>query len=290
MAFVANKALLPNMPNYGYHLARAEGRVISALYALFLPITVRRRINPSREVPLDVFSYSGKRRLAEQVASIRSFLTFAGRPNRFVVVSDGSHSEADIRLLRQVDESVTVEAVPAPPSGSAGGFARYLQYHPTGKQLALVMSLPRERAALYIDSDVLFFSGASELGKDAADKDTPAYYLEDCCFAGDERFLRGEEKTQSPVNTGVLLIRQPLDWSIGIQRFAELNGEPNFFTNQTLTHVTMHANGAQPLDPTKYVLRLDDQFVYADQFTDSHLVLRHYVDPVRHKFWTKLIR
>jgi len=277
------------MPNYGYHLARTEGRVISSLYELLLPVTVSRGVTPRRDIPLDVFSYSSHRRLAEQVASIRSFLTFAGRPNRFVVVSDGSHSRADIDLLRRVDKSVTVEAVPSPPSGVADVFARYLQGHPTGKQLAVVMSLPRERAALYIDSDVLFFSGASELDQGTGGNGAPAYYLEDCGFAGDERLLRGDDKTKSPVNTGVLLIRQPLDWSAGIQRFAELNGEPNFFTNQTVTHVTMHANGAQPFDPAKYVLRLDDQFIYADQFADPRLVLRHYVDPVRHKFWTRLM-
>ena len=45
----------------------------------------------------------------------------------------------------------------------------------------------------------------------------------------------------------------------------------------------------QPFDPAKYVLRLDDQFIYADQFADPRLVLRHYVDPVRHKFWTRLM-
>ena len=277
------------MPNYGYHLARAEGQFALSVYELLLPIAAGRRINPRRNIPLDVFAYSGKRRLAEQVASIRSFLTCAGRPNRFVVVSDGSHSEADIELLRRIDESVTVETVPPPPSGCAEPFAQYLRNHPTGKQLALVMSLPRRRPALYIDSDVLFFSGASELAREDGGKNPPAYYLEDCGFAGDERLLRGDEKTKSPVNTGVLLIRQPLDWSVGIQRFLELKGEPNFFTNQTITHITMHANGAQPFDPAKYVLRLDDQFVYADRFADPGLVLRHYVDPVRHKFWTRLI-
>ena len=33
----------------------------------------------------------------------------------------------------------------------------YFANHPTGKQLALIMSLPRERPALYLDADVLFF-------------------------------------------------------------------------------------------------------------------------------------
>src|SRR4051812_2359648 len=104
------------MPNYGYHLARAEGRVICSFYELMLPMIAQRKLRQRRDIPIDVFSYSSEKRLAEQVASIRSFLTFAGRPARFVVVSDGSHSQRSVELLRQIDGCVSVEAVPSPPT------------------------------------------------------------------------------------------------------------------------------------------------------------------------------
>ena len=52
----------------------------------------------------------------------------------------------------------------------------------------------------------------------------------------------------------------------------------------------MHAIGARPLDPAKYVLQLDDQFVYRDFYADKTLAMRHYVNPVRHKFWTHFSR
>jgi hypothetical protein len=38
------------------------------------------------------------------------------------------------------------------------------------------------------------------------------------------------------------------------------------------------------------VLQLDDQFVYADWYAGPQIVLRHYVGPVRHKFWMSLNR
>ena len=44
----------------------------------------------------------------------------------------------------------------------------------------------------------------------------------------------------------------------------------------------MHANGAESLDPDRYVLRLDDQFGYRDQYASRPSSLRHYVNPVRH--------
>ena len=278
------------MPNYGYHIARAQGRFVQSIYERFLPLIASRRIRCRRELPIDVFSYSGQGRLAEQVASIRSFLKNAGRPNRFIVVSDGSHTLESIKLLCRVDECVSVESVPAPDLDAPDQFRAYLRNHPTGKQLALVMSLPRELPALYIDSDVRFFSRATDLQSVVESTTTPAFYLQDCGFAGDRRVLRNGEDTLPPVNTGVLLIRNMLDWSLATSRFTELNGVADFFTNQTLTHLVMHANRALPFNPAMYVLQLDDQFVYGDRYAGRNIALRHYVDPVRHKFWTSLTR
>ena len=50
----------------------------------------------------------------------------------------------------------------------------------------------------------------------------------------------------------------------------------------------MHANGAVALDPGKFVLQLDDQFIYRDRYASASIAIRHYVNPVRHKFWTAL--
>jgi hypothetical protein len=52
----------------------------------------------------------------------------------------------------------------------------------------------------------------------------------------------------------------------------------------------MHQNGGRPFDPAKYILQLGDQFVFADHYASARVALRHYVNPVRHKFWTSLSR
>jgi len=275
------------MPNYGYHLARAKGRAVRALYHASLPMLPK--INPARSFPLEVFSYSGEAALPEQVASIRSFLRHVGRPAMFNVVSDGSYSESSKRLLQSVDPSVCVrEARDWVPKNLPAKIHPYLTGHPTGRQLALIMSLPITRPTLYVDSDILFFAGANDLHARAETRDVPALYLADCRFSGDERVLKQPDEANRPVNTGFLLLFQPLDWSLSVQRFLELSGEPTFFTNQTLTHLAMHANGAAPFDPQKYVLQLDDQFIYPDRYADPRIAMRHYVNPVRHKFWTSL--
>jgi hypothetical protein len=38
----------------------------------------------------------------------------------------------------------------------------------------------------------------------------------------------------------------------------------------------------------KFVLQLDDQFQLADRYASKSIVLRHYVNPVRHKFWEQI--
>ena len=277
------------MANYGYHLARAKGRAIRALYRALLPSIARRKVEAPRSFPLEVFAYSGEAALPEQVASIRSFLRHAGRPPRLTIVSDGTYTPRSIELLRGIDSAIIVsDAKDWVPTNLPAEIQPYLKEHPTGRQLALIMSLPTKDPVLYLDSDVLFFEGAQDLLNYAEERDAPAFYLRDCRFSGDDRLLRGASEEADPVNTGFLLLFQPLDWSLGIQRFLEMKGAPNFFTNQTITHLTMHANGAQPFDPRKYVLQLDDQFVYPDRYANASLALRHYVNPVRHKFWTTL--
>ncbi len=278
------------MPNFGYYLARAQGAALRRSYAALLPMLPP---PPVREValPFAACAYSGESAVPEQVASIRSFLRYAGRPTRFMVVSDGTHSQRSLDLLEGLDACIAVsQAGDWVPAGLPERLRNYLLHHPTGKQLGLIMTLAEQGPVLYLDSDVLFFHGARHLAAELLASTGPATYLADCRLSADERMLRKPEERTRPVNTGLLFLREKLDWSLAIERFLELDGEPTFFTNQTATHLAMHASGAVPLDPSKFVLQLDDQFIYPDRYAGSDLILRHYVNPVRHKFWNALWR
>ena len=144
------------MPNYGYHFARAKGRAIRALYRGFVGRFAE--IESARSFPLEVFSYSGEAALPEQVASIRSFLRHVGRPPRFTVVSDGTYSNESRRVLKATHPSISVSDVRDwTPANLPEEIYSYLKDHPTGRQLALIMSLARNGPVLYLDSDILFF-------------------------------------------------------------------------------------------------------------------------------------
>jgi hypothetical protein len=277
------------MPNIPYHSALLEGRIIRNFYRAMLPRVVRSCLRVPRELSFDVFAYSGENTLPEQVASLRSFLTYAGRPKEFTVVSDGSYTAKSIALLEKIDSCVRVRQTQPPlPPNLPEKIRSYLLSHRTGKQLALIVSLPESGPSLYTDSDILFFPGAREIVNLSETRSVSALYQADYQFSGDERVLLDNSEKKDPANTGFLFLFQKLDWSLALERLQALKGEPNFFTNQTLTHLALHANGARPLDPQKFVLRSDDQTIYRDRYANSSIAMRHYVNPVRHKFWTTL--
>ena len=280
------------LPNFGYHFSRWKGRKLRNLYRALLPQIVKRAVKPARSLELSVFAYSNEEMLPEQVRSLRSFLRYVGRPQSFTIVSDGSHNDESIRLLENVDPAVSVVlAGERLPSDLPEKFRHYVTVYPMAKQLGLLMTLPENRPSLYVDADVLFFERADDFVSYLSRTDAPAFYLPDCqtCSA-DPRVFRTAAEELDPVNCGLLLFLKKLDWSVAIERFMEMGGEPNFFTNQTLAHLVLHANGAKPFDPAKYIVQLDDQFVYEDRHTSPTVALRHYVNPVRHKFWSHLLR
>jgi len=277
------------MPNYGYHFARAKGTAIRTVYRLFLSMIARSDLPKRTDIPVNVVSYCGEQTLPEQVASIRSFLRHVGHPKQFTVVSDGTLSQRSTEILKSLGSMISIsESQQWLPKNLPAEIYPYLSTHPTGKQLAVIMSLPLDRPTLYIDSDVLFFPGAGDLVLRLENPTGPALYLPDCQLSADERLFHNELEKALPVNTGVLLFFEKLDWAPAICRFLKIQGPPDFFTNQTITHLTMHASGALPFDHRKYVLQLDDQFIYPDRYASPSLALRHYVNPVRHKFWTTL--
>jgi hypothetical protein len=276
-------------PNLPYHSARLEGKVVRNFYRALLPIIVRRRLRAPRPLDVDVFAYSGESSLPEQVASIRSFLAYAGQPKQFTVLSDGSYSAKSIALLEKIDDCVRVQQIAPPlPLGLPENVTSFFKNHFTGKQLALIKSLPLNGPALYSDADVLFFPGAHELAHLSQTQSVSGFYQPDYQFSGDDRLIRDETEKKDAANMGFLLLFKKLDWTLGLERLRAFDGVPNFFTTQTVTHLCLHANGARAFDPAKVVLKLDDQTIYRDKYAKPSLIARHYVNPVRHKFWTTL--
>lgn len=257
-----------------------------SFYQSVLPQIAKIPISQTQRVPIAVYALSCERDLPEQVASLRSFIRHAGIPERFTIISDGSYTEKSCNLLRQIHPCVEVLALAEMQrTDLPQAVYDYASGHPMGRKLLALMSIPIDQTTIYTDSDILFFPGASDLVELARADHTSSLYLPDCATKMDDRVIYDDFEKLNPVNGGFIVFKEPLDWSFAVERLSKLKELNHYFTEQTLVHLTMHHNQAQPLCSKRYVLTVDDQFIYPDKYVNKEIALRHYVNDVRHKFW-----
>ena len=278
------------MVNIGYHTAKIQGKFLRSLYKSNLSSLVSLPIKQERQVPIKVYALSCERDLPEQVASLRSFIRYVGIPEVFTIMSDGSYTNQSIELLKRIHPCVDVQLLTKfQREDLPSSVYEYASQQAMGKKLAALMSIPIEGATLYTDSDILFFAGASHLADLAIAQDSHTYYLPDCKNSLDKRLIYEEIEMQDPINAGFILFKKALDWAETVQRLAKLQEPPNYFSEQTIVNLTIKQNQGIALPQDKYIMNVDDQFMYPDQFAGkSHhqqVAMRHYVSDVRHKFW-----
>lgn len=269
-----------------YHIARYQALGVRKLYSRRLETIARREVQPAGELARDVVYFSSREDLPEQVASIRSLIRYVGQPARIVVVSDGTHSQADRTLLRALSDLLDVVdygdfAAPDLP----GEVRSYARVHPFGKKLGLLMSLPLTRPAMYVDSDVLFFPGAAGAAGREAFLRPGIWYLPDSVNVLDERLLHSPAESAQPINGGLLLYDRPLSWDEALARLPATPSADDFFVEQTVVHLAAHQAHARPLPSALFQLRTDDQFLYRDLTPRRTAAARHYTRTVRNKFW-----
>ncbi len=275
-----------------YVAAQFEGRAYRQAFRRLLPWVVSRPIRPPLEIACQVWSLSSERDVAEQVASIRSFLRYVGRPTNWNVVSDGSHTDDTRRLLHQVDPSVRVrnlaDVLPAKMHPEVQRMMSGREPH-VGKKLALEVYLPVNGPTIYTDSDVLFLPGGDDLARRLANHDERPLYLTDIHPTLDPQLVGPLASVTHPVNAGFfVLFRQPV-WPPLLDRLSSIS-EIGFIQEQSLIHMMLHEENGQPLDPSRYLLVIEDWSTYRHRRMRSDVVLRHYVSTVRHKMWCWLGR
>ena len=69
-----------------------------------------------------------------------------------------------------------------------------------------------------------------------------------------------------------------------------LQAPPNYFSEQTIINLTIKRNHGIALPQDKYIMNVDDQFIYPDKFATKQIVMRHYVSDIRHKFWINMTK
>jgi hypothetical protein len=274
------------MVNVAYHTARIQGDITRSLYKAILPQIAKIPIQQTQKLPVTVYALSCERDLPEQVASIRSFIRYVGIPEQFIVISDGSYTKQSCNLLCQLHPCIQVIPIDKLIRNDLPqAVYDYAAQQAMGKKLAALLSLSIDGPTIYTDSDILFFPGATNLADLIVSADHYSRYLPDCANKFDERVIYNDCENLNPINAGFILFKDYLDWDFALERLLKLKELNNYFTEQTLVHLTLHHNHALPLDSKIYVLSVTDQFIYPDQYASSQIALRHYVNDVRCKFW-----
>jgi hypothetical protein len=257
---------------------------------------------PAAPIPITLVTFSGSRDLPEQLASLLALLANLGTPQRIWIGSDGSHSSTERALLESLDPCIRVvgwdslAADPVPPP-----VERHAAAHPLGRKLALLHGLTSSAAdshlasgtqLLYADSDVLLFPAARGWAASQIWPDAPGEYLLDCQPALDSALLPTANAARIPLNSGFLLFSNinPPQWEPALAALAAWPQPPGHYTEQTVVHLALQPPHYLPLPHHQFVVSILDQFRYRDLHLERQpdLVLRHYVNNVRFKFWTQL--
>ena len=285
----ARRSRNPLRKSYGYHIARLHGRALRRLHGGLLSERLTTVGPVPADLDVDYLGFSGERDILEQLASLRSFLRYVGRPRRVVLGSDGTHSTESLRQLRRLHDQI--EVIPPDTYVEAhlpDRLRAYAAAHPLGKKIAYLMWVRPERTVFYADADVLFFPGADVLRPLLAVSDGPPRYLLDCGLALDPRVCPPDLQEAPPVNSGVWILHERLAWEEPLALLEALTEPFVFHTEQTLFHVAMHRAGGVPLDPARFVMKVDDRFRYRTRYEHDPIALRHYVSNIRHQFWLNL--
>ena len=214
-----------------------------------------------------------------------------GSPESFTVITDGSHSTRSIELLKKIDPIVSIRpAGEQLPRDLPEKFRHYVTTYPMGKQLGLIMSLPRNGPALYVDSDVLFFPGAASLIRDFTDKEAPAFYLPDCqdCSVDSRILLGPSEALLTGQFRRLACYFAHSTGHLGSVAFSSWKESRTFSpTRRLCTSLCMPMALCRSMRQGMSCSWMISSSIRIAMRV-RYLVLRHYVNPVRHKFWTHL--
>jgi hypothetical protein len=154
-----------------------------------------------------------------------------------------------------------------------------------GRKLAMLIELSgaTSRALVYADTDVLFISTDHIRTLLTEPIASPLYMTDPNRAAFDNRV---DTSSLEPVNAGFLIIPAGMKWGEALKTCQEALRAPGWRTEQTVVSVAVNASGGLALPPERYVLRWDDRNRLRDR-TGREVVLRHYVAPVRWRFWIR---
>lgn len=260
------------------------------------PAATRRATSPSvapapagPDLPVALATVTGAIDFPAIVPMLTGFLANVGTPSAILVVDDGTLDERQRECIRSISPLVEFFAPRLDPDLPAHAeLERYMAAEPMGKKLAMLIELtaPGRPPLLYTDTDVWFSDRSGELVDLLQSPVESPWFMPDRSSTSlDSRFT---DHDRPHVNSGFMLLPSGMDWTDALAASVDMIDRPEWFTEQTVVHQAIHQHGARCLPPERYLLSWDDRRSRADLADADDVVVRHYVVPVRHKYWVRV--
>ena len=266
----------------------------------FLGGKIRQRFAPEKkvkqfsnledELPFSLYYFCSNADKDLLAVSLYSFVKEVGIPKKVKIVSDGSLK--DLRFLDFIKQDERLELVSWEELVGANKALFGAVYD---RCLALAQKYKRIRKTLclrvisslqgwYTDSDILFFEKFRLYLPYFQGSKESLYSVDNDWGCLDQQYLGKNHRKGYQVNYGFLIFCGDLDWTEAMQYLMNVDGEYDFF-DQTTIQVLVDSNPDrfQPLDPRVFSVSTADHFLL--KFRMPNLCLRHFVRPIRHKFW-----
>lgn len=273
----------------GSELRRATLRRLRTSYDWRAQLAQARADYVDRPLPVLLTTITGAVDFPAIVPMLTGFLSRVGQPERILVVDDGTLSAAERSCIESISPLVEFHVPTVDPGlPSAKEMRDYAAEYAMGKKLALLVELTThgERPVLYIDTDVWVTTNSGAfIDLLTADVTTPWFMEDEAPDSLDSRVL---PEPLPHVNSGFLVLPPHLDWHEALRDLRDLIADPEWFTEQTVVHRAIHANRARTLPREWFLLRWDDRYSALDRADRPGVAVRHYVTPVRHKYWVKV--
>lgn len=238
----------------------------------------------SNRVDFDIISYSGSAAFEDQLLSLYSFVYYGGIPKSWVIYSDGSYTEEQIKIFKR--EFDFVEVLNWYHEGKFLDnklileWSKKFNFH---KKLIAIIAHPLKRQTFYLDSDIIFYKNIKHYLEHTA-LQKGLWYVPDT-FGDMSKFFNGTTDYMYALNSGLLIFNKDFETEDLFIFLESLKGNYIYFTDQLAIEYAFRRQRADILDPRQFIIDSSDQFDFSTKYHPSEIAMRHYTTPVRHKMW-----
>jgi hypothetical protein len=264
------------------------------------------KVKGKEAIAMEVASFSSSNDFPEQILSVLSFMRYVGTPIKWTMYSDGSHTEDQIEQIKSCFKFIefkrginwgTIQSLKGNCKEELEPYEEYLidyaKKFPLGKKLFYYLNHQIDGPTLFIDSDILFYEKAATIELLLTEKpQATGWFMPDTGWGClDSRYIAMNNEQFYQVNSGFIMANVAFEYlTDSLDFFKTYNCTYEYFSEQTVYHHLLKANGFMPLTPKTFILDASDQFDFKYLKTPSEMAVRHYTGPVRHKMWQKNYR